>query len=300
MPAFGVVEIGGGTTALIGGADIGEIARQRDRDRTTAPEELEAVQELSEATKVYIYSVGAWPQQIPMGSLGTYWVQSLPEDRVLVHGDLSVSQPLIVPGVPSEPYPGDGEGRRLYHKPPKSDPNRRHTGYHLALEIIGAADKSSRTNDLRQFGLFVSTQPEQKPDSPTFPQWKKDVEAAQQRLRAKLNSMCADATQAWKNGTFKQQLDQTSGGDPESNRIFVAARVLKKTKVDCPWLENTVASADNKECIAQCGRILPAGSLQCQCGVRQVTDAVYDREIKRRQESAGDPTPARGGSKKAN
>lgn len=278
MPTFGIE---GGVSAVIGPREIANIQQQMERDRTTAPEELEAVEELSEQTKVYIYSVGSWPQQVSMGSLGTQWIPGLSEDKCLIPGDLNVSAPLIIKGVPSEPYPGDGEGRRIYHKPQKNDPNRKHTGYHLAMEIIGAADKSNKSNDLRPFGLFVSKQPEQNVDSPTFPRWKADVLAAQKALATNYAQMCGKATAAWKAGKFQTEF-------MNDERIFMVARVLKKTKVDCPWLENTLASAENKECIAQCGRILPLGSLQCQCGVKQVTDAVYEREIRKRQEAAGD------------
>lgn len=283
MPTFGIE---GGVSAVIGPREIAAIHGQIERDRTTAPEELEAVEELSESTKVYIYSVGAWHQQVSMGSLGVKWIPGLAEEKVLVPGDLSVSEPLTVKGVPSEPYPGDGEGRRIYHKPQKNDPNRKHTGYHLALEIIGAADKSNKSNDLRPWGVFVSK---------NSPPLASEVREAQQALAKNYAQMCGKATAAWKAGKFQIEF-------MNDERIFMVARILKKTKVDCPWLENTLASAENKECIAGCGRVLPLGSLQCQCGVRQVTDAVYNREIQKRQEAAGDgiqATPPRPG-KKAN
>lgn len=267
MPTFGIE---GGVSAVIGPREIAAIHGQIERDRTTAPEELDAVEELSESTKVYIYSVGAWHQQVSMGSLGVKWIPGLAEEKVLVPGDLSVSEPLTVKGVPSEPYPGDGEGRRIYHKPQKNDPNRKHTGYHLALEIIGAADKSNKSNDLRPWGVFVSK---------NSPPLASEVREAQQALAKNYAQMCGKATAAWKAGKFQIEF-------MNDERIFMVARILKKTKVDCPWLENTLASAENKECIAGCGRVLPLGSLQCQCGVRQVTDAVYEREIKRRQEEA--------------
>lgn len=276
MPTFGIE---GGVSAVIGPPQVAEIHAQLERQRTTGPEEIDAVVELSNATKVYIYSVGAWPQQVSMGSLGTKWIPALDESKCLIPGDLSVSQPLVVPGVPSETYPGDGEGRLIYHRPQRTDPNKGHTGYHLALEIIGAAAKSTQTNDLRPFGLFVSKQPEQSPDSPTFQQWKADVQKAQKALANNYAQMCGKATAAWKAGKFQTEF-------MNDERIFMVARILKKTKVDCPWLENTVASAENKECIAGCGAILPLGSLQCRCGARQVTDAVYEREMQRRREDA--------------
>lgn len=277
MPAFGIE---GGVSVVIGPKEVAASFAQIDRDRTTAPEELEAIEELSESTKVYIYSVGAWHQQVSMGSLGVKYIPGLAEERVLVPGDLSVSDPLVVKGVPSEPYPGESEGRRIYHKPQKNDHNRKHTGYHLALEIIGAADKSNKSNDLRPWGLFVSKQPQQfhgESDPKAFALWRADVLQAQKSLATQYAQMCGKATAAWKAGKFQIEF-------MNDEKIFVVARILKKTKIDCPWLENTLASAENVECIAKCGRVLPVGSLGCGCGARQVTDLVYEREMKRRQE----------------
>ncbi len=258
--------------------------RQLQIDRIAVPEELDAISELSEKTQVYIYCVGAWPQQLSLGSLGSRWIPALDENKVLLHGDLSVSEPLVVTGIPSEPYPADDGGRRIYHKPQHQDPLRKHTGYHLALEMIGAASKSKADNDLRPFGVFVSLQPEQKRPGKNadpaqlkaFAKWESDVNEARKALAKKYAEMCARATAAWKNGKF--QVDFMN-----DDRIFMVARILNKTKVDCPWLENTVAAVENKSCIAECGFILPVNAIICgNCHQKQVTDEKYDAEIKRR------------------
>lgn len=265
---------------------IQQFHRKKEEQRMAVPEELEAIVETSERTRVYIYSVGAWPQQLDAGSLGSRWISSLTEDRVLQPNDLSVSTPLVVPGIPSEPYPNGDEGKRIYHTPKKRDPLRRHTGYHQALEFIGAAGQSKKSNDLRPFGVFVSLQPEQpKPgknaDEATlkaFAQWKSDVNAAQKALRTNYSAKCAAATEAWKRGSFGKEY-------MNDERIFVIARILKKTRLDCPWLENTEASNENKNCIAECGAVLPIGAIRCgQCGEKQVSDEKYEKIMKERRE----------------
>lgn len=282
---------------------------QLQRDRTIPDEELESIVELSEKTQVYIYSVGAWPQPIALASLGSRWVPALPEEKVLVANDFSVAGPLLITGVPSEPYPMEAGAIRIYHKPKKGDSLRRHTGLHLAMEAIGAGARSKNDYDLRPFGLFVSLVPEQplvenEADRPRYSKWKLSlgtswkvtlppqplwshywediVNLAKKALRTKFSADCARATQAWKRGGFGNEF--VGNGSTEEGKIFIEARILKKTKVECPWLENTEASNDNKMCIAECGTILPINALKCSaCGTLQVTQEKFDAELKRRQ-----------------
>ncbi len=70
----------------------------------------------------------------------------------------------------------------------------------------------------------------------------------------------------------------------KDDKYYLAAKVLKKTEIDCPWLKDTEAGSDKRNCIAECGAILPAGSLKCgACGVLQVSEQKYKDEIARRQ-----------------
>ena len=296
MPAFGNPDPAAGVDIVhvTNGRAFEAYHAELQRQRMDTAEEPEAITELSEATKVYIYSVGAWPQEIPGASTGVKWVPALDEDKVLKHGDLSVSAPLIVLGVPSEPYPGDGEAKRIYHKPKKTDPLRRHTGLHLAKEYIGAGAQSKPDNDLTRFGVFVSLQPEQPRPGPNatpeqikaFKLWEQDVNGARAKLAKTYNQMCGKATAAWKRGTFQSEFMDRQGGLSDE-RIFVVTRILGKTKVECPFLENSTAATENRPCIAECGAILPIGSLICgSCKERQVSDEVYEREMKKRRGGA--------------
>jgi hypothetical protein len=193
MPVFGDVQsqqIPGGIGIVpVPSGDprqIEEFHRKMQLDRVSVPDELEAITELSDQTKVWIYSVGAWAQSVSLGSLGTHTIPGIPEESVLLPGDLTVSKPLVIQGVPSETYPVDDGGRRIYHRPQKQDPLRKHTGLHLAHEIVGDGVKSKVDNDLRPWGCFVSTIPAQKDPGPNgtpeekklFAQWKKTVEDA--------------------------------------------------------------------------------------------------------------------------
>ena len=290
MPTFGAVEnqqIPGGL-GIVQSYPIGDprnienIRRQVELDRISVPDELEAITELSDATTVWIYSVGAWPQFVSLGSLGSHTIPGIPEEHCLVDGDLTVSSPLPVKGIPSETYPVDDGGRRIYHRPQKNDPLRKHTGMHLALEIIGAGVKSKVDNDLRPWGCFVSDVPEQKPGSPMFAKWKKTVEAAKAALRLNYTKRLGKANEAFKNGTYQKLYE----GD---ERLPVITRVMKSTRVECPFMENLVAS-DTKQCI-RCRDHIAPDALECgKCGQRQVSDKKFDEEIARRMAAAtGEP-----------
>lgn len=294
MPSFGSIEapqIPGGV-GIVQSFPIGDprnlevVHKQMQQERMSAPDELEAITELSEQTKVYVYSVGAWPQFVSLGSLGSYTIQGIPEENVLKPGDLTVSKPLVVNGIPSETYPVDDGGRRIYHRPQKHDPLRKHTGMHLALEIIGAGAKSKVDNDLRPWGCFASTIPEQKrPDADAppqahrlFSQWRKTVEDAKSALAANFAKRKGAANEAFKKGTFQALY-------LNDDRIGIIARVTNATKAECPWMENMVTSVENKPCIA-CEKLISATAIICSCGQKQVSDRKYDEEIARRMKVA--------------
>lgn len=265
---------------------IEQFHRDMQKERMSVPDELEAITELSDATKVYVYSVGAWPQVVSLASLGTHTIPGIPEESVLKPGDLTVSKPLVVNGIPSETYPVDDGGRRIYHRPQPHDPLRKHTGMHLALEIIGAGAKSKVDNDLRPWGCFASPIPEQKPGSPLFQQWKGYVETAKSALAANFAKRKAAANEAFKKGTFQALY-------LNDDRIGIIARVTNATKAECPWMENMVTSVENKPCIA-CRVLISADALICSCGQKQVSDKRYAEEISKRMKLAsGDSEPAK-------
>lgn len=298
MPAFGAVE----TQNIPGGvgivpvnresqAQFEQFHRQMQLDRVKVKSEPTAVTKLSAQTQVYIYSVGAWAQPVSLASLGTHTIPGIPEDNCLVPGDLTVSKVLVVPGIPSEIYPVDDGGRHIYHQPKDIDPLADHTGLHLAMEIIGAGSKSKVDSDLRPWGCFVSTIPEQQPGSPLFTEWKESVEKAKAALSSNYGKIKAKANEAFKNGVFQKNYE----GD---ERLATITRVTKATKAECPFMENIVTAAENKTCIA-CGQYILQNALVCHhagCGERQVSDKRYAEEMDRRKAAAsGEPEKKRRG-----
>lgn len=298
MPAFGAVEsqkIPGGVGIVPvnreNQAQFEQFHRQMQLDRVKVKSELTAVTKLSAQMQVYIYSVGAWAQPVSLASLGTHTIPGIPEENCLVAGDLTVSKALVVPGIPSEIYPVDDGGRHIYHQPKDIDPLADHTGLHLASEIIGAGSKSKADSDLRPWGCFVSTIPEQEPNSPLFPQWKKTVETAKAALASNYAKIKAKANEAFKNGVYQKLYD----GD---EKLATITRVTKATKAECPFMENIVTAAENKTCIA-CGQYILQNALVCHhagCGQRQVSDKRYEEEVARRMVAAsGEPEKKRRG-----
>lgn len=282
-------------------------------------EELEQVRELSVEKQVYIYSVGAWQQQVDgLGSMGQRVIVALPKEKVLQRNDLSVAGPLIIPGLPSETSPtGDNQTKRIYHKPKKSDPFSRHTGLHFAMEIVGCGPKSPEQNDLRSYGVFISLIPEQprpaeNADRRPYQQWKAKAKAwtlpprelwgflwedsvltAQKAFRSKLMKIIGKANQAHKRGDFDKLYRNTAG--ESDDQLYMIADILGLTKAECPWLENVSAEAAAVQCIA-CDAPLAASAIRCnKCGAKQVSDEEYDAELKRRQTARKG-----GGNKKAN
>lgn len=298
MPAFGAIE----SQQIPGGVGIvpvnresqvqfEQFHRQMQLDRVKVKSEPAAVTKLSQQTQVYVYSVGAWAQPVSLASLGTHTIPGIPEENCLVAGDLTVSRALVVPGIPSEIYPVDDGGRHIYHQPKDIDPLADHTGLHLANEIIGAGTKSKADSDLRRWGCFVSTIPEQKPGSALFPQWKKSVEGAKEALAGNYAKIKAKANEAFKNGVYQKLYE----GD---DRLATITRVTKATKAECPFMENIVTAAENKACIA-CGQYILTNALVCHhagCGERQVSNKRYAEEMDRRKAAAsGEPEKKKSG-----
>ena len=110
---------------------------------------------------------------------------AIPADKCLIPGDLTVSAPAVLEGIPSETYPSEGAPKWIDTAPPSGigydDEKGFHAyeeeaGYYEASVTIGAGPLSQPEQDLRPQGLFVAKFPEQKkPTPPTA--LKKDASA---------------------------------------------------------------------------------------------------------------------------
>lgn len=284
MPAFGAVagDVGLGAFDARDADAVARMHREHERDRMYVPEEPDPIRELSEEQRVFIFNVGPWSYQQSLASFGTKTIPGLEEDKVFKN--LSVAGPLVIDGLPSELYPAEGEAKRIYHRPLKNRGRQsKRPGLDFAMEVIGCGLMVNPSCDLRNDGVFISEQREQKDpgkngkpaDIEAFQKWAKDVKKAQQLLRDKCAKMCQDANVEHSRGKF---------ADIRTDKLYQAARLIDGNELQYSWLKDT-GKGDNKGCWS-CGMTLKGFALKCSsCGEMQVTQAEFDAEKKRRADA---------------
>lgn len=261
--------------------EVGEFHRNTERQRMSKPRQRVTLKQ-SRDLQVYIYNVGPFPATVPCASLGPKFIPALALEKVLLAKDLSVSEPLIVEGIPAEPYPSEGRNIWIEHEPEEFLGYGDNPGLHLALAIIGGAPQSNPMDDLRPKGVFVSEFPEQsKPgksgsadDYALYEKWAEQVLNARQAFRSWAGEKCGEGHQAHIQGTW---------GMIKSPLYFTLARILKKTPMECAFLKDTEEASDLKACIS-CGATIPTIALKCKaCGDVQVSQEAYELEMVKRR-----------------
>lgn len=288
MPAFGTPTTETGITPLYN-ADPKEMDahhRKLQRNRMLMPKEPAPITRQSIEGQVYIYNAGPFPFLQPMGSMGQFTIPHLAEDRVVLNTELNVAGPLIIPGLPKEPYPSEGMATILYHGPPENRGERSdNPGLDFAYEVIGKGQGVNASANLEPYGVFVSLQREQsKPEKgataeahAAHQRWVKDVKDAQAKLRALCADRCQRGNMEYSRGNFK---------DYRSDDLYIMARIIKATEMDFPWLKDTAENVDKKSCWS-CGTVLKGFALKClACGEMQVTQQEFDAEKERRSKLA--------------
>lgn len=203
--------------------------------------------QVSEQNRVYIFNVGPWQHRRELGSAGTFVIPACKEGQ-------DYSDAVIVNGVVEEPYPiNEVECKTLMTE-----------GHALAGQILGEGPFIPKSTSFRPYGVFISATP--KPS-------KEELAAARGELQQKYVELVAAASDAHANGHKEAQ----EVIRPEWH--FVAARALKKSEAECPWLGNTQAPAARTEC-AGCGTIYKIGIMKCgTCGMI-LDKAKYDKAVK--------------------
>lgn len=312
MPALGLES--GLVNSPIRGAIAGGSRRALRRNPVTA--------RISREQCLYIYSVGCFTVPIYRASKGVLTVFGIPQDKALIAGDLTVSKPCVLEGIPSETYPSEGKPKWVDCEPPegigyKDEDGVEHfycdePGYYEALVTIGAGPLSAKEHDQRPRGLFVSKFPEQKRPVPPnetasdagvreimayerlretyeddlklFDRWKAQVMEAQENFRQYCRDTVQSGNEALSSGLWSAIKAGPGNGEP----FITCARLLHYTEVEAPFLKDTVAVAARTPCIS-CGATVLAGYLKCSvCGDLQVSPKVYAAEIKKRQDARGD------------
>lgn len=184
--------------------------------KVTLPYEPEEIKKLSEDLQVYIFNAGPLRFNQSMGSYGVRVIEGVPEGDVFSVG-MSVSAPLIIPGLPSECYPNPvgGEMRRMYHRPLKRGVS---PGMDFALNVMDAGFMSNPGSSLARYGVFISSS--SIPDA-------SEVQSAKSALRKTSEETYAYACMDFnRDGTMV----------PRYSAVAILSRVIGKTDEECPWL----------------------------------------------------------------
>jgi len=212
--------------------EVAEHVRRMNNSRRTQPTP-EIYRQASEQNKLYIFNVGPWSHKRELGSIGSVTIPACLEGQ-------EYSEPIVIPGVAEEPYPiNEQENKVLITEAPD-----------LANQILGEGPFAAPRSSFVPFGCFVSAT-----KAPT----KKDLDLARQKLGQKYVEIIAEANEAWANGA-------TAARDtirPEWH--FTAARILKKSEAECPWLGTAKAPAERKNCPG-CGQVYDVGIVRHSCG----------------------------------
>jgi hypothetical protein len=218
--------------------------RQKSLNTRYVPPVMESVQKLSQETQVYIFNVGPWEhkQQIPGHR---YTIPACKEGK-------AYSEPIIIPGIFSTLYPQDEKTMKRIDE----------DGYQVALDIIGIGPGLAPNNALTRYGVAVSRQ---------WPPTKEEVSKAWEALRVgELNTLIAEANSAMAQGP--QAAEQTI-----RERHMQAARLLKKTAAECPWMARAAANTSNNIDCKFCGEPMKPNLAKCPNCKEIVNKELYEK-----------------------
>lgn len=275
MPQFTQADQTPGQIGLIEGvpreqsSELGKF--NRGRNAILMPDLPETMTELSERDRVFIYNVSPWQSSQSCGSIGTFTVLALDEEKVVENingGTFHVAGPLTVPGLPYEVYPRDRgeEGKLILHKGRKNR-GEKNPGMDLAREIIGNGVRAGVTSNLSLRGVFISPflAPADKKD-PNFSKWARMVKDAIKNMLQYCTEKCQEANAMNARGQFELV---------RSPELYQMARIIKGTNAQFPWLANVEQATTKSQC-PFCQQTIPTKALRCPvCSEQIVSDEEY-------------------------
>jgi hypothetical protein len=204
------------------------------------PRTPELYREIAEQNKVFIFNVGPWAHRRDLGSAGSFFVKACPEGK-------PYSEPVVILGVVEEPYPINEAECKVMTE----------TGRNLALQVLGEGPFIPRSSSFSPYGVFLSSTPEPSEEA---------LAEAHKKLNDKYRELVKEASDAYAKGpVFAEQVIS-----PDYH--FIAARKLKKSVAECPWLANTQEPEARISCPG-CGDPVKAGVVvHKECGW------IFDRE----------------------
>ena len=112
-----------------------------------------------------------------------------------------------------------------------------------------------------------------------FHKWEAQVIDAKERFTQYCRDTVQNANEALSAGVWSKIKAGPGKGEP----FITCARLLHYTEVEAPFLKDTVEVAQRVRCIS-CNTTLLANSLKCAgCGEKQVSDEVFEAEMKKRR-----------------
>ena len=197
------------------------------------PRTPDLYREIAEQNKVYLFNVGPWSHRRDLGSAGSFLIKACPDDK-------PYSEAVTVLGVVEEPYPINEAECKVMTS----------SGRDLALQILGTGPFIPRSQSFEPFGVFLS---------PTEVPSAEALEAAHKRLNDKYRELVKEASDAYAKGPATAETVIS----PDFH--YVAARKLKKSVAECPWLANT-QEPEHREACPGCGESYKVGIFRHSCG----------------------------------
>lgn len=255
----------------------------------------EHILEVSREHNYFIYNVSPWPYSQGMGSMGMKYIPGLDESLVL-SDEHHVAGPLVIDGQPYETYPAEGHKRVIYHKSRNHDRNRKEwEGHDFARAVCGVGQNIMSGNNLLERGVFISKIADQSvvraasdPSgelieyrAPTEPN-PKDIEAmrryrafmaevttAERALLVYSRSICVKANSYYASKKFEEN---------RTDRMFQAAKFIKGTPAEYPWMSGTGDGMLNNVSCEGCGQTIKSGIHICpHCSYRVCSNEVWEK-----------------------
>lgn len=201
----------------VGAQLAAEVQRMNGRRMPPTPP---AIVKLGIETQVYVYNVGPWPWTRHLGGAGQHTILACPEGK-------THSEPLIIDGMYRQYIIVDDQSYELRLEPGG--------GRHVAEDVVGIGMMAPRSASFVKYGVFIA---EGKTPTAT------ELQGARQALNEYLNFLVSEA-----NSTFARNPAEFYNYCGDMHRQ--AAKMLKKTVSECPWLSTTQATP--RQTCGSCG-----------------------------------------------
>lgn len=240
---------------MLAGGDVRGHQRAMNASRYI-PEIPEMFRKVSEANRVFIYNVGPFTHKRELGSAGTYLIPKCPDGK-------AYSEPLVIEGIEEEYYPVNEV--ECQPKPKCGEPGQLAggaPGILLAMQILGEGPHVHRDSSFRPFGVFISSNVVEVKENGKTRMVPTPTEAELKKANKELDDRCVLMVRLAGEAYAMGPRNAAEVIQPDWH--FVAARRLKKTVAECPWMANTSEPDKREEC-PSCGQVYKVGIMRCQC-----------------------------------